>query len=104
MNVTAAELGRLRWRCRRGMRELDVLLVGYLDRHYRGADDLERAAFESLLELPDPTLADLCFGRLDPPLRFGAVLARLTRRGELSASPAVETGGDGPVGSSEQGA
>jgi antitoxin CptB len=103
LSVTAAELGRLRWRCRRGMRELDVLLVGYLERHYREADDAERAAFEGLLELPDPTLADLCFGRLDPPPRFGRVLARLIRRRELSAGPAVETGGDGPVGSSEQG-
>jgi antitoxin CptB len=49
--------GRLRWRCRRGMKELDVLLERWLERH-RGlatAEDLQR--FETLLELQDPELA-----------------------------------------------
>jgi antitoxin CptB len=31
------EIGKLRWRCRRGMRELDVLLSRYLDEEYRTA-------------------------------------------------------------------
>jgi len=44
---------RLRWRCRRGMRELDVLLVRYLDRRYAGATRAEQLAFEALLDLPD---------------------------------------------------
>ena len=38
------------------MRELDVLLVGYLDRRYAQAPDREKAAFRTLLELSDPEL------------------------------------------------
>lgn len=50
------ELGQLRWRCRRGMRELDAALVAYLDHHYTDADDDEQQAFHHLLALPDPEL------------------------------------------------
>ena len=38
------------------MKELDALLTGYLDEHYAHADDKEKAAFRSLLTLPDPEL------------------------------------------------
>ncbi|MBS0514769.1 MAG: succinate dehydrogenase assembly factor 2 [Proteobacteria bacterium] len=48
--------GRLRWRCRRGMRELDQLLGGWLDARYAQADESARAAFADLLEQPDPEL------------------------------------------------
>ncbi len=47
---------RLRWQCRRGMRELDELLLRYLENRYRTADADEKAAFEAVLELPDPEL------------------------------------------------
>ncbi|MCB1624986.1 MAG: succinate dehydrogenase assembly factor 2 [Pseudomonadales bacterium] len=57
-SATAAErFGRLTWSCRRGMRELDVLLERYLREHYRHASSDERAAFERILGLQDPELA-----------------------------------------------
>ena len=49
--------GRLAWRCRRGMKELDLLLTGYLSDRGPAASAGERAAFERILELPDPLLA-----------------------------------------------
>jgi antitoxin CptB len=49
-------LARLRWRCRRGMRELDVLLERYLEERYPSAAVREQQAFEALLEIPDPQL------------------------------------------------
>jgi len=52
------ELGRLRWRCRRGMKELDVLLIGYIDGAYRHADPDHQEAFRRLLDCPDPTIYD----------------------------------------------
>jgi antitoxin CptB len=55
-SLSASELARLRWRCRRGMRELDVLLQRYLDQRYAHAPRAEQQAFEALLELPDPEL------------------------------------------------
>ena len=50
------ELSRLRWRCRRGMRELDLLLTRYLDRCWPEASDSERRLFLQLLESEDDTL------------------------------------------------
>ncbi|HEY3487920.1 MAG TPA: succinate dehydrogenase assembly factor 2, partial [Gammaproteobacteria bacterium] len=60
-----SELGRLRWQCRRGMKELDVLLSRYLERHYATASILERQGFVKLLALPDPELYALVMGKSD---------------------------------------
>lgn len=72
-----AELGRLRWQCRRGMKELDLLLTGYVDGDYRRADQDHQEAFRRLLDCPDPTIYDYVLGRAQPP---DAVLADLIRR------------------------
>lgn len=53
-----AAFARARWRCRRGMKELDVLLARWLERGWPAADASRRRAFEWLLEQPDPDLAD----------------------------------------------
>jgi antitoxin CptB len=52
----ATELKRLRWRCRRGMRELDQLLVRWLERDWAAASDAERAVFLRLLDCEDDRL------------------------------------------------
>jgi len=57
---------RLRWRCRRGMRELDQLFTRYLDHEYPSASAAERDAFARLLELPDPDLFGYLVGRTTP--------------------------------------
>ena len=62
MSKDSAQRSRLRWRCRRGMRELDALMSGYLDRHYDTASDDDRALFHSLLEWPDPELFRFLLG------------------------------------------
>lgn len=58
---------RLRWRCRRGMRELDQLLGWYLDARYAKTDDAAKASFSSLLEQQDPELWNWLSGRATPP-------------------------------------
>ena len=57
---------RLRWRCRRGMKELDVLLAGWLDRCWPVADAARRLDFAWLLEQPDPDIADWLIGGARP--------------------------------------
>jgi antitoxin CptB len=75
----AAELNRLRWRCRRGMKELDVLLQRYLQHDWPDAPASERAVFRRLLDLPDPELAAYCLGRAAPAdAEFAALVGRLT--------------------------
>jgi len=56
-------MSRLRWRCRRGMRELDMLLLGYVKSHYQAAATSEQNAFCHLLTLPDPYILELLTGR-----------------------------------------
>ena len=47
----------LRWQCRRGMRELDVLLERWLNACFDGASEREKSVFSTLLKLSDPELA-----------------------------------------------
>ena len=56
-------LSRLRWRCRRGMRELDALMSGYLDNAYETASAADQARFRALLEWPDPDLFRFLLGK-----------------------------------------
>lgn len=60
------QIGKLRWRCRRGMKELDLLTLGYLERHYPTASAEEQQAFAALLELQDPLLMSYMVGRETP--------------------------------------
>jgi succinate dehydrogenase flavin-adding protein (antitoxin of CptAB toxin-antitoxin module) len=55
---------KLAWRCRRGMRELDVVLMRYLERDFDTAEATEQASFELLLSLQDPDIYDLLTGRI----------------------------------------
>jgi antitoxin CptB len=78
--VAACELSRLRWRCRRGMRELDELLARYVERRLPQATPCERDAFASLLELPDPELFSYLAGRPSPPLSADPTLVDVIAR------------------------
>ena len=48
---------KLKWQCRRGMRELDVLLSRWLEESYDSVGETDKSAFRRLLSLPDPELA-----------------------------------------------
>ncbi|TGO02253.1 hypothetical protein PN36_27835 [Candidatus Thiomargarita nelsonii] len=58
------ELSKLKWRCRRGMKELDVLLTRYLEQCYEQAPIAEQQTFQALLELPDMELYAYLLGQL----------------------------------------
>jgi antitoxin CptB len=75
-------MARLRWRCRRGMRELDVMLGRYLDRIWATASSAEREAFVQLVELQDPDLFGYLVGRTTPAEGSQrAVIARIRSLG-----------------------
>jgi antitoxin CptB len=71
------EFGKLRWRCRRGMKELDVLLTRYVDQRFRIAPQPEQEAFRQLLETQDPVLYAYCLGAQTPPAQFAALIQRI---------------------------
>jgi antitoxin CptB len=58
----AANRSQLAWRCRRGIKELDLLLMGWLSRDFEAATAEQRERFAALLELPDPELARYLLG------------------------------------------
>ncbi len=74
-----AGTGRLMWRCRRGMKELDVLLERFARGRLASASAEERESFEGLLGLPDPVLAEYLLGGRIPPEPHWAHLVRLIR-------------------------
>ena len=74
-----SELKRLRWRCRRGMRELDVLMTRYLDNGWPQASEAERKVFLRLLHCEDDKLWQWFMGREQPDDReFDALVQRIT--------------------------
>lgn len=50
------ELARLRWQCRRGAKELDLLLMDYLENRYPKADAGQKKRFAEILKLDDAEL------------------------------------------------
>ena len=81
MALSDPQARRLLWRCRRGMKELDILLERFARVHLPAASPEQRGLFERLLELPDPLLADYLLGHEKPAdaalaalvLRIGAI-------------------------------
>ena len=61
------------------MRELDVLLLAYLEHDYLHLGPRQQAAFEALLDLEDPVLMDLLLGRSRPAGELADVVAGILR-------------------------
>ena len=84
------DIDRIRWRCRRGLLELDLVLEAFLARGYGRLDAGERVLFDELLEQPDNELLDLALGRLEPAARYRAIVDRL--RADSAPAPAGGAG------------
>jgi len=67
-------LDRVRWRCRRGLLELDILLGRFVDAHYAKLSEAELKIFEELLDMPDNPLWDMISGKQDSKLDEQKVL------------------------------
>lgn len=57
------EWERIRWHCRRGMLEVDIVLQRFLERHAGRLSGADLKIFKELLELPDNDLWDLIVAR-----------------------------------------
>lgn len=79
-----SELARLRWKCRRGMLELDLLLRDFLDHGYAQLDDDATQRFDALLDYPDAVLLEWMMGRMQPADKD---VAKLVEQIRSSASP-----------------
>jgi antitoxin CptB len=62
LNSKDAHYKKLQWRCRRGIKELDLLLQPFVSDHYLVLSESEKMLFEELLDYPDPFLYELLMG------------------------------------------
>ena len=70
---------QIRWRCRRGTRELDTLLGRFLDQGYERLTPVEKECFGQLLEQKDPDLYGWLVGRDFPADEHLAAMVRQVR-------------------------
>ena len=64
--MDTAELSRLRWRCRRGLLENDLILARFMDARGQSISDDEVAGLDRLLQMSDNELWDMFAGRAEP--------------------------------------
>lgn len=79
-----SELARLRWKCRRGLLELDLLFRDFLDHGYAQLDADAAQRFDALLDYPDAVLLEWLMGRIQPTDKE---VAHLVEQIRSSASP-----------------
>ncbi|TSE31049.1 FAD assembly factor SdhE [Tepidimonas charontis] len=60
------ELGRLRWRCRRGLLENDLFIERFFTRHGAALTRRQAHALLALMDLSDNDLLDLLLRRREP--------------------------------------
>lgn len=72
-----SELSRLKLRCRRGMKELDVVFQRYLENHYPHADAEELQRLDELLDMQDPPLFGMIFGLEQVPEAYADLIKKL---------------------------
>jgi antitoxin CptB len=68
------ELTRIRWHCRRGMLELDVLLQGFFDHCYEKLEPQQQSQFQTLLNEQDVYLYAWLLGTEQSPNEFTAAI------------------------------
>jgi len=76
------DAGKTRWKCRRGMLELDMLLEHFFDEHYHELTDSEKELFDHLLDEPDPLLYDWLLGHEVPDNPQHLMIVNKIRKGK----------------------
>ncbi|MEC4749968.1 succinate dehydrogenase assembly factor 2 [Methylomicrobium sp. Wu6] len=78
---------KLKWQCRRGVMELDILLLHYLETRYLQADEKEQARFADLLTWEDDELLAVLVGGNAPEVQgFDAVIGKIRTPAEAGSS------------------
>lgn len=73
--------GRVSWRSRRGMLELDLYLVPFAERVYADLHDTDRRAYRELLGRHDWEILDWLHDRSTPPRGLERIVARVRAAG-----------------------
>ena len=76
-------LNKLRWKSRKGIRELDILLQNYLDTHYSSLDSLDKKLFEEILEIDTYDLLNAISGKSSYNENYESIITQLSKLSTL---------------------
>ena len=77
-------LNKLRWKSRKGIRELDILLQNYLDTHYSSLDSLDKKLFEEILEIDTYDLLNAISGKSSYNEKYESIITQLSKLSTLN--------------------
>jgi antitoxin CptB len=64
--VNPEQLARLKWRCRRGLLENDLMIEAFFTKYGQTLTPYQAKGLENLMDLSDPDLLDLLLKRIEP--------------------------------------
>ena len=76
-------LNKLRWKSRKGIRELDILLQNYLDTHYSCLNSLDKKLFEEILEIDTYDLLNAISGKSSYNEKYESIITQLSKLSTL---------------------
>lgn len=80
--MTTNQIARLRWACRRGMLELDLLLQPFLEQQFVSLSPQQQHDFTTLLECTDQELYSWLLGTEEPSqIAWQELIARIRAQG-----------------------
>ena len=76
-------VNKLRWKSRKGIRELDILLQYYLETQYRTLDSLDKKLFEEILEIDTYDLLNAISGKSSYNEKYKSIITELSKLSTL---------------------
>ena len=76
-------LNKLRWKSRKGIRELDILLQNYLETHYTSLNSLDKKLFEEILEIDTYDLLNAISGKSSYNDKYESIITQLSKLSTL---------------------
>ena len=74
------DMDRIRWQCRRGLLEMDLILQRFLAEDFDSLTPNEVALFKELLGEVDTVLLAWVMGQEEAPKRYDVLIRRLQRQ------------------------
>ncbi len=72
-----SNLKKIRWRCRRGTKELDVILERFVSTNFETLGYQDKQQLDRLLDVQDPTLTEWLCQNTPPPDEFNDIVSKI---------------------------
>ena len=76
-------LNKLRWKSRKGIRELDILLQNFLSHEYKELSDYQKRIFEEVLEIETYDLLNAITGKCSYNEEYEPIIKKLSKLSSL---------------------